>query len=270
MQQQPNHLRLPKAAPLGEGQTAIVYPWHGDTVLKLFRPGIARFDVEAEARSTRIAHALDVGAPRVEEPVDIDGSPGLVFERVAGRSMLQLLVEQPARAESLAARLAQLHALVHSREAPPQMPAQLTLLRAKADRAEIPNRLRERVSRALADVPTAHSLCHGDFHPANLMLDGERHSIIDWNDAARGCPALDVARTTVVLLGAAVDGSQVIADQARVIEVFHSAYLDHYFNRCPDQREAYRRLLPLAAVGRLSEPVGGARAWLLQLAEQCP
>lgn len=255
--------------PLGEGQTAKVYPWHDGTVLKLFRPDIVRADIEAEARSTRIAHALDVGAPRVDGLAEVDGALGLVFERVAGRSMLDLLIADPSSAEPLAMRLAELHRLVHSREAPSHAPRQTTLLRFKIDRAQLPADLRERVLRALADIPPASSLCHGDFHPANVMLDGERHALIDWNDAARGSAALDVARTTVVLLGATFGGPRLIADQARVIERFHAIYLDSCLARSDDMRAVYRRMLPLAAAGRLSECGEAERPWLLSVAAQC-
>jgi len=270
MRQPPHPLRLPNENPLGEGRTAKVYRWHEGTVLKLFRSSIPRSEIEAEAGATMIAHALGVGAPNVGEIVAIDGSFGLVLERVNGRSMLEQLIRRPADAEGLAMQLADLHARIHSCDAPLQMPSQMDLLLTKVDRADIAPNIRFRIRHALADCGLGHSLCHGDFHPANIMLNGAQHSIIDWNDACRGIPALDVARTTVVLLSAALDSPSLMTDQAQVIEDFHSVYLKRYFRKFPEMQSQYEYLLPIAAAGRLSECGKKASFRLRQIAEQCP
>ena len=35
------------------------------------------------------------------------------------------------------------------------------------------------------------SLCHGDLHPSNILYDGKKHWIIDWDSASTGVPAAD-------------------------------------------------------------------------------
>jgi aminoglycoside phosphotransferase (APT) family kinase protein len=35
------------------------------------------------------------------------------------------------------------------------------------------------------------NLCHGDIHPYNIMYNGEKQWIIDWEDASKGDPAAD-------------------------------------------------------------------------------
>ena len=57
---------------------------------------------------------------------------------------------------------------------------------------------------ASAREPT---IAHLDFHPLNVMFDGDRVVLIDWENARRGSRALDVALTTVILRTAAVEGS---------------------------------------------------------------
>jgi len=39
------------------------------------------------------------------------------------------------------------------------------------------------------------ALCHGDFHPGNVMFDGNKHWIIDWGSASKGDPAADACMT---------------------------------------------------------------------------
>jgi len=39
------------------------------------------------------------------------------------------------------------------------------------------------------------NLCHGDFHGGNIIFDGEKHWIIDWDGASTGDPAADACMT---------------------------------------------------------------------------
>jgi aminoglycoside phosphotransferase (APT) family kinase protein len=50
-------------------------------------------------------------------------------------------------------------------------------------------------------------VCHGDFHPLNVMVDGASAAVIDWTDAGLGPREADVARTVLLLSVAAVAAS---------------------------------------------------------------
>jgi len=39
------------------------------------------------------------------------------------------------------------------------------------------------------------SLCHCDLHPSNILFDGKKHWIIDWDSASTGDPAADACMT---------------------------------------------------------------------------
>ena len=47
-------------------------------------------------------------------------------------------------------------------------------------------------------------VCHGDFHPLNVMVDGTRASVIDWTDAGLGPREADVSRTFLLFHIAAI------------------------------------------------------------------
>ncbi len=49
-----------------------------------------------------------------------------------------------------------------------------------------------------------HVVCHGDFHPLNVVVDGGRASVIDWTDAGLGPREADVARTILIFHIAAI------------------------------------------------------------------
>src|SRR5215471_10254672 len=51
----------------------------------------------------------------------------------------------------------------------------------------------------LANMPEGDRLCHGDFHPINVLGEISRPVVIDWPDACSGDPAADVCRSYLLL-----------------------------------------------------------------------
>ncbi|MFD1910018.1 phosphotransferase family protein [Paenibacillus rhizoplanae] len=49
----------------------------------------------------------------------------------------------------------------------------------------------------LAELPDGEKLCHGDFHPDNILMD-DKLWVIDWMTGVRGNPAADVARSVIM------------------------------------------------------------------------
>jgi len=52
---------------------------------------------------------------------------------------------------------------------------------------------------AIVDMPHGDRLCHGDFHPLNILGDTLDPVVIDWLDARRGDPVADVCRSYLLL-----------------------------------------------------------------------
>jgi aminoglycoside phosphotransferase (APT) family kinase protein len=119
---------------------------------------------------------------------------------------------------------------------------------------------------ALHSQPEADRVCHGDFHPANLLISGNEANIIDWIDASRGNPLADVARTSIILRGA-VENAQVSNPLLKMlVKLFHSIYLSQYFRLRQGGREEYRRWLPIVAAARLDEGIKELEPWLIEQA----
>ncbi|MBC8076170.1 MAG: aminoglycoside phosphotransferase family protein, partial [Chloroflexales bacterium] len=154
------------------------------------------------------------------------------------------------------------------------MPAQRELLaqRIRAMRL-LPERLKQAALGALERLPAGGALCHGDFHPGNLLLARNGPVVIDWENATSGDPAADVARTLLLLRYAHFSQSRGVARAAMraAVALFGVAYLQHYRRLTgvsPAQIAAWQ--LPVAAV-RLSEGVAAEeeRALLRSVAHLC-
>ena len=73
------------------------------------------------------------------------------------------------------------------------------MLAARIEAATLPRELQGFALRVLDGLPSGDRLCHGDYHPGNVMVSGDRVSVIDWSNAARGVPEADHARAILLL-----------------------------------------------------------------------
>ena len=80
-------------------------------------------------------------------------------------------------------------------------------------------------------------------------------------------PLANVARTTIILLGA-VEGNQIASPVMKAfVQLFHRVCLHSYFARRPEGQDDYRRWLPIVAAARLSEGMTQLERWLTAQAQ---
>jgi len=252
---------------LAQGRVAEIFAWGDQQVLKLFRSN-NRAAAEHEARIARLAVAAGVKTPRVYDLVEVEGRPGIIYERIHGPSMLAILATQPWRLFALARLLAEVQATLHQCVIPELPSMREALQRDIQANAHLPADLRQATLAGLHQLPDDDKLCHGDFHPDNLIIGLNGVVVIDWPNAKRGCPLADVARTAVILqtgpLPATLSPAKRVAlTLARAL--FRSAYLQRYFQISSLSRQQLPNWeVPLAAA-RLNEGIAGEQAALLKI-----
>jgi len=222
--------------PIAVGRTAEIYAWGEGRILKLLRSGFPPSLIQQEEAFTKAITQTDLPAPKIYEVVEIDGRPGIVYERIDGPSLLEHMQRSPLRLRKHAALLARLHAAIHSHTyspAPQDAPKQKTILAQQIQAAEVlPDRVRSAVLNLLDSLPGGDTLCHNDFHPLNVLIGPRGAVIIDWESASLGDPCADVARTTLtVALGRPPEGFPslwVKKVSEWYLRAFTSAYLASY------------------------------------------
>jgi aminoglycoside phosphotransferase (APT) family kinase protein len=101
-------------------------------------------------------------------------------------------------------------------------------------------------------------LCHGDYHPGNVVLARAGPVVIDWSNVTRGHPAADVARTRLMFrLGDLPPGSPPLL---RALErhgrgAFVRLYLRRYGRKHPLDRALLDRWEIVRAADRFSEGI---------------
>ena len=245
--------------PIAAGRTAEVYAWEEGWVLKLFRDGGPTDWVDYEARIARIVYRLGLAVPAVGEVVDVGSRRGILYERVDGESMLDTIMRDLGQVEHYARLLAELHERVA-----PELPSQRERLQNRIGRAEL---LTEDVRRAFLEslhaLPDGDRLCHGDFHPGNILMTARGPIIIDWVDAVRGNPLADIARTHLL-----ITAGEVPPEAERPRAQFAAAYLDHHPLLTPERREEFRAWHPIVAAARLVEDIAGEQGHLFSIIER--
>ena len=242
--------------PIALGRTAEVYAWEDAQVLKLFYDWMPAYAIEYEARVARAVHAAGLPVPAVGEIIEMGSRLALVYERVDGLPMDQVLAKNPWKFPSFTRLLAQLHIDMHTSSITPDIPSQKHRLEQRMQETDVlPNDLKNAVLNTLRKMPDGERLCHGDFHPQNVLMTQQGPVIIDWTDATRGDPIADVARSSIILQGAALTNPSAAW--------FHDAYLKHYFKLCSNDRHQYDTWRTIAAAVRLSDNIVGQQEWLL-------
>jgi Ser/Thr protein kinase RdoA (MazF antagonist) len=247
---------------LGAGREADVYVRDETTVLKLYRLGFGGH--HTEAATLRSLHALGV-APKLLDVVELEGRIGLVMERIAGPDMLAALQRKPWKIRDFGRSLATVHLAVHRVQAPAGLRNLREVLADRIADAKLPQHLNGFVSRVLDLLPDGGQLCHGDFHPGNVLVEAGRARIIDWGSATRGTPEADHARTLLLLRWGDPPPGTPLLSRALIAggrSALAATYAHRYRRDSPPLRHT-GSWLAVHAAARLSEGIESEREMLL-------
>jgi tRNA A-37 threonylcarbamoyl transferase component Bud32 len=195
---------------IGQGREAEVFECPDGRVLKLLRASRPRTGLAFEIAALEAARSAGVSVPQVYEEVVIDGRTGLMMQRLDGTDLLTTIGRKPWLVFRCGRLTGEIHARINAGRAPASLPAVKDVMnRGLAHLASSQPTLAEWVGGILARLPDGDALCHGDFHPGQLMLSGDRYAAFDWSGAKRGDPLFDYARTRVLLsMGEPPPGTQ--------------------------------------------------------------
>ena len=257
---------------IAEGREAEIFAWEDGTILRLMRDPQAQQQNERQAAAIESARSLGVRVPAIYGSKTVMGRPGLIMERIDGPDLLTLIGKRPWTIFRIGRISGEIHAQMHSVAAPSVVPPLKATLKKRIESLDrLPERLGRFALDTLEGLPDGDSLCHGDFHPANILMAGENPVVIDWTNATRGDPTADVARTVITLrLGETPPGTssalRLLALVGRRILV--GLYLRSYRRRRTlDMSLLSRWEIPVAA-GRLADGIEEEAPSLIALLEE--
>jgi len=260
---------------IGEGRTAEIFAWSPGRVLRLFRPGTSREYALREMTISRAVHDAGIPSPAVypedanEGLVEIEGRLGFVMERIDGRSMLHVLIARPWRLWQTAEQLAGLHRTIHDTVAE-GLPAQRAKFHRVVDRISetLGKDVTDRIRARLDALPDGDAVCHGDFHPDNILMSGHGPVVIDWGPATSGHPAADVAWTAYLFRYGGMPLG--VGPAHRVLlrllrRLFFAAYRRAYLRGSPLRWQDVAAWGPTTAAIRLGDGIPEEQSQLLRM-----
>lgn len=167
----------------------------GDRSIKVFNENYSKADVLNEALNQARVEETDLHIPKIIEVTTIDGKWAIVSEFIEGKTLYDLMKENPEKMDEYLNLLVDIQLDMHSKKCP-----QLNKLKDKMNRkiseAQIDATTKYELHTRLESMPKHKKLCHGDFNPGNIIIteDGTPY-ILDWSHATQGNASADAART---------------------------------------------------------------------------
>jgi aminoglycoside phosphotransferase (APT) family kinase protein len=253
---------------IGQGRTAEIYAWGDGEALKLYHVG---WPASAAAHEVDIGRALagtGLPVPTVGRALEVDGRYGLLFERIVGPSLMERFSAKPWTVIESLRVFTDLHLAMHTHSVTglPSQREQLARLIKEASAA--PVAIRAQALERLDQLPDGNALCHGDYHPDNVLMTRGGPVIIDWGSASSGHPLGDVARTELLLGVGEPPASRMnrwLLSSARAL--VRRAYIRRYLRLRPASAGDLAAWRFPIAVARLGEGIVEERDKLLRLIE---
>lgn len=179
---------------IGSGMTAVIYARDG-IVAKVFREGQRKTEVFKEAFILSLVGELGIPAPNVYSVETFCGRTAVLMDQVRGISIADIIQKNPEKTDYYLDRAVELQIAMHKVSSSEFRPMRMMLNGMITASPGLSPEEKERLCTMLSELPDGLSICHGDFHPGNILLDGESYKIIDWAEVTCGCPAGDACRS---------------------------------------------------------------------------
>jgi serine/threonine protein kinase len=184
---------------LTTGGEAEIYDLDPDRILRV----LWRDNGKSEEKDVILQEILaneSIHVPKVYEYLRIQDRAACIMEKIHGdtltnemRKNIRVLVKVPHI-------LAELQKKVSSIVMPDSYPSIRDLFTFVTEHGRLQDKeLTAFVTQIFNEQRTELMLCHGDFHPGNILVSNETLTIIDWSGSYSGNPIADIAHTYILM-----------------------------------------------------------------------
>lgn len=222
----------------------------GNLVIKVFDNGYSKADVLNEALNQARIEDIGLNIPKIHSVTTIDGKWAIVYDYIEGKTLEQLMFENPEKFDEYLELFVDIQLNIHSKKAP-----LLNRLKDKMNRkissADLDATTRYELHTRLEGMPKHNKVCHGDFNPSNIIIrDDGTPFIIDWAHVTQGNASADVARTYLLFC---LSGNKDIANK----------YLDIFCKKSDTAKQYVQKWLPIVAASQSVKGKPEEREFLL-------
>ena len=221
-----------------------------DRAVKVFDSDYSKADILNEALNQARIEETGLNIPKILGVNMIDGKWAIVSEFIKGKTMAQLMAENPDKFDEYLEQFVDIQMGIHEMKAP-----LLTKLKDKMNRkisqADIDATTRYELHTRLEGMPKHNKLCHGDFWMSNIIIaEDNTPYILDWSHATQGNASADAARTYLLFwLNGDIDGAK--------------KYLDLFCKKSDTARQYVQKWMPIVAASQSVKGNAKEREFLL-------
>ncbi|ASI78020.1 MULTISPECIES: aminoglycoside phosphotransferase family protein [Bacillus cereus group] len=227
---------------IAKGNTAEIY-LYDNKIVKLFKDYLPDTESMNEAKKQKYACSCGLPVPNIFEVIKIQNRQAIIMEYIKGDSIGNLLLNNLNKAEHYINICVNEQKKIHSICVNTD---EIESMRGRLERQiksvhKLDEKQKENILNKLHSIKFEPRLCHGDFHPFNLILSKKNVNIIDWVDASSGDIRADVFRTYLLYAQSHIELAEM--------------YLQIYCNNTDLTRDEIFQWAPIISVARFTEKV---------------
>lgn len=188
---------------------------NGDKLVKEFDETFTKAEVLNEALNTARVEETGLKIPKLLNVSKTDNGWAITSEYIEGRTLSELMSENPEKEEEYLEKFVELQLEIHSKKAP-HLNKIKDKMHAKISASSYEATIRYDLHNRLEGMKKHTKVLHGDFCPSNIVVtpDGDYY-VIDWAHATQGNASADAARTYLTFN---LQGNKELAD--KYLELF--------------------------------------------------
>ena len=226
----------------------------GNKAVKVFDEGYSKANVLNEALNQARVEESGLAIPKLLEVTTVDsGKWAIVTEFISGKTLQQLMDENPDKLADYMELFVDLQLEMHSKRVP-LLNNLKEKMKRKISETGLDATTRYELSMRLESMPNHKKLCHGDYNPSNIIVgDDGKYYLIDWSHATQGNASADAARTYLLFWLA---GDFKSADM----------YMNMYCKKSDTAKQYVQKWIPIVGASQLVKGKPQEREFLLHWA----
>ncbi len=212
----------------------------GNVLVKLFDETYSVASVLNEALNQARIEETGLRIPKLKEVSKIDGKWAISMDFVEGKTLEQLMKENPEKEEEYLNLFVDIQIDMHSKQS--------TLLRKlhdkmadKIDETELDETTKFDLKTKLAGFVKHNKVLHGDFQLSNVIVDERGEAfIVDWSHATQGNASADASMSYLLMK---MDKKDELAEK----------YLDLFCQKTNTDKHYVQKWIPVVAAAHLKK-----------------
>jgi len=189
-----NNLQL-----IAQGGEANIYNIGNDKILRVIRNAKGKV-FGTEKQLFQILKENHINVPTIYEYVETENMSAQVMQKIVGNTMLEQMQQHPLKMAQETRKIAAMHVHIldiHSDCQLHSIEDMFNYFISQPPRCD--KKLIDFASSIIKELPIDNYICHGDFHPGNILIQNDTYYIIDWSGAYHSNYLSDIAHTYLLM-----------------------------------------------------------------------